>query len=363
MRRKEAAPFVCGSAATRRYRAAVTDPAAATAVAHFVLPHPVPAVEPHPTGHINDGWLVVAGPRRYLLQRLNQRVFPDADAVMENVVTVTTFLRERREPTLSLVPAQDGGFSWRDDAGSLWRVYDYVEGVTPLEVRSVADAALVGLAFGRFHRLLADLDPARLRVSMPGFHDPPRRLLAFEAAVAEDRDGRRSHASDAIRAVEDLRRVADAAHQLGVLPVRAAHNDAKGENVLVGGDGDRAPLVVDLDTVMPTSVLWDVGDMVRSSSGASEEAATVHFDLERYEALLEAFLSEAGGLLTTAEHAALPVAGVVATYEQAVRFLTDHLLGDVYFRVVQPGQNLARARNQLQLLREMITALGQDGRL
>jgi Ser/Thr protein kinase RdoA (MazF antagonist) len=324
------------------------------AAAAFDLAGSIVSVQPHPTGHINDAFLVSTDRRRYLLQRLNPAVFADPDAVMANVVAVTGHLRGKGEPTLTLVPAHDGLHSWRDEDGTTWRTYQYLEGSHPLDVRSPADAAVVGRAFGRFHRLLADLDPAELCISMPGFHDPARRLAQLESAAAADPFGRLRDVSELVdtlcgfpvdRSLEDL-------------PVRVAHNDAKAANLLVDEIGGRAPLVVDLDTVMPGSLLWDVGDMIRSGTGTPDEAtATVSFDLDRYNALVDAWLAETHDLVTPEERDAVRKAGPVVTFEQAVRFLTDHLQGDVYFRVSRPGENLDRAGNQADLLRSMVAAL------
>jgi N-acetylhexosamine 1-kinase len=316
------------------------------------------SVQPHPTGHINDAYLVSTDRRRYLLQRLNPSVFGDPDAVMTNIVTVTTHLRSKGEPTLTIVPARDGRPSWRDDADATWRMYQYLEAAHALDVRSPADAAVVGCAFGRMHRLLADLDPARLQISLPGFHDPRRRVAQLEAAVESDPHDRLRDASGEVEALRTLGDVLDPDSVLTDLPTRVAHNDAKAANLLVDEIGGRQPLVVDLDTVMPGSVLWDMGDMIRSSTGTPEEAAaTVAFDVDRYHALVDAWLAEIGDVLTQDERDAVPRSGLVATFEQAVRFLADHILGDVYFRVSRPGENLERARNQLDLLRSMMSTL------
>lgn len=320
------------------------------AAAAFELRGSVISVQPHPTGHINDAYLVTTDRRRYLLQRLNPSVFADPDAVVANVVAVTAYLRSKAEPTLTIVPARDGTFRWRDHDGTSWRTYEYLEASHPLEVHCPDDAAVVGRAFGRFHRLLAEFDPASLRVSLPGFHDPRRRLAQLERAVATDPCDRLADASELV----DTLRAVPIDTSLEDLPVRAAHNDAKAANLLVDDIGGRLPLVVDLDTVMPGSLLWDVGDMVRSSTGTSDEStANVAFDVARFQALVSAWLAEVGHLLSDAEHRAIPRAGLVVTLEQAARFLTDHLLGDVYFRVSRPGENLERARNQVQLLHSM----------
>jgi Ser/Thr protein kinase RdoA (MazF antagonist) len=231
----------------------------------------------------------------------------------------------------------------------------YLDGVGPFAVGSPDDAAVVGGAYGRFHRLLSDLDPARLRVSLPAFHDPARRMAQLEAAVEEDPHHRLQEVSAVVDSLRTMRTVIAADSALAGLPVHAVHYDAKAANLLVGEQGI---VVVDLDTVMPGSVLWDVGDMVRSSTGtAAEDADDVSFDRERYTALIDAWLAEVGDLLTEDERAAVPKAGPTVTFEQAVRFLTDHLQGDVYFRVTRPEENLDRARNQLDLVRSMVAAL------
>jgi N-acetylhexosamine 1-kinase len=327
------------------------------AAGEFDVAGPVLSVEPHPTGHINDGYLVATDRRRYLLQRLNPAVFTDPDAVMANVVAVTDHLHGKNEPTLTLVPTRSGNASWRDNSGAAWRTYHYLEGAHPLDVQTADDARVVGRAFGRFHRLIADLDPTTLRVSMPCFHNPGRRADQLALAIETDPQGRLDAARTLVDAVWQLRGdVSETA--LDGLPVRVAHNDAKAANLLVDDIGGREPLVVDLDTVMPASVLWDVGDMIRSSTGTADEAArTVRFDVDRYRALIDGWKAEVNGLLGSEELDAVPRAGVVVTFEQAARFLADHLLGDVYFRVTRPGQNLARAENQVKLLRSMMSVL------
>jgi Ser/Thr protein kinase RdoA (MazF antagonist) len=329
------------------------------AAAAFDVAGSIVSVEPHPTGHINDAFLVSTDNRRYLLQRLNPSVFTDPDAVMANIVTVTTHLRSKGEPTLTIVAERGGRPSWRDDAGDVWRMYQYLEGAHPLDVRSPGDAAVVGRAFGRMHRLLVDLDPARLRISLPRFHDPARRLGQMEAAVESDPHDRLRNACGEVNALRTLGALLDADSMLAGLPTRVAHNDAKAVNLLVEEIGGREPLVVDLDTVMPGSVLWDVGDMIRSSTGTPDESsATVAFDIDRYHALVDAWLSEMGEVVTQDERDAVPRSGLAVTLEQAARFIADHILGDVYFRVSRPGENLERARNQLDLLRSMMATLG-----
>jgi Ser/Thr protein kinase RdoA (MazF antagonist) len=331
---------------------------AGEAAAAFDVAGSVVSVAPHPSGHINDGYLVVTDRGRYLLQRLNPSVFAGPDAVMANVAAVTGHLRAKGEPTLTLVDSRRGGPSWHDDTGALWRMYTYIGGAHPLAVGTADDAALVGRTFGHFHRLLDDLDPGSLRVSLPGFHDPARRVAQLESALGDDQHGRSAEAGPLVDELLHLRGLAAEGEALRRLPARVAHNDAKAANLLVDDCGENPPVVVDLDTVMAGSVLWDVGDMVRSSTGTADEAtAGVRFDGERYEALVDAWLGEVAELLTPGERAAVPLAGPVVTFEQAVRFLTDHLRGDVYFRVRFAGENFNRARNQFELLRSMMSIL------
>jgi Ser/Thr protein kinase RdoA (MazF antagonist) len=331
---------------------------AGEAAAAFDVAGSVVSVTPHPSGHINDGYLVVTARGRYLLQRLNPSVFADPDAVMANVVAVTDHLRAKGEPTLTLVDSRSGGPGWHDDTGALWRMYTYIDDAQPLAVETANDAALVGRTFGHFHRVLDDLGRDSLRVSLPGFHDPARRVTQLESARDDDRHGRSAEARPLVDELLHLRGLAAQGEALRRLPARVAHNDAKAANLLVDDCDKDPPVVVDLDTVMAGSVLWDVGDMVRSSTGTADESAVgVRFDVARYEALVDAWLTEMTDLLTPDERAAVPLAGPVVTFEQAVRFVTDHLRGDVYFRVGFAGENLNRARNQFELLRSMLSIL------
>ena len=219
-----------------------------SAAAAFAIAGAVGSVELHPTGHINDAYLVATERERYLLQRLNPAVFADPDAVMANVVAVTDHLRAKGEPTLALVDTVNGASCWRDGNGAVWRMYRYIEDAHPLAVQTAADAALLGRTFGRFHRLLADLDPAHLRESLPGFHAPARRVAQLTSAVDADEHGRLGDARDLVDELLTLRTAIGVDEALAGLPSRVAHNDAKAANLLVDRCGTKAPTVVDLDT-------------------------------------------------------------------------------------------------------------------
>jgi Ser/Thr protein kinase RdoA (MazF antagonist) len=218
-----------------------------------------------------------------------------------------------------------------------------------------ADAEVVARAFGAFDRRLAALPADALVEVIHHFHDPPHRLARLEAVVAEDPCGRARAARSLIDGIRDLAWLATA---LPTLPRRAAHHDAKADNVLVDGSG-RVVAIVDLDTVMPGSPLWDAGDLVRSLAGTAAEHDADHMEADAGLArrVLDAFAAGSGDLLDDVERGALRVVGPVVAWEQSVRFLTDHLAGDVYFRTDGPGHNADRASAQLRLTRSLVSTL------
>jgi hypothetical protein len=346
----------------------VPDPGRAAPL--FALPGAPASIAPYGNGHINDTFLVTCGtpPQRFVLQRINTHVFKDPLAVMSNISAVTHHLRERllregdADPdsrVLSLVPARDGREYAIDALGDFWRTFQYIEGVT-LEASGGPDAAReAARAFGRFQQLLSDYSGPRLLETIPRFHDTPNRLANFEAALRADRCGRAAGARvevDALLSRAPLARgLADLAAE-GGLPERVVHNDTKINNVRFAESGE-AVCVIDLDTVMPGLALHDFGDMIRSAAMTALEdernLSRVTADPEIVSALAEGYLSEAGAFLTADEKRALLLSGHVIVYQQALRFLTDHLEGDSYFRVHREGHNLDRSRTQLRLLESL----------
>lgn len=345
--------------------------------AEFAVPGTLEDVQPFAGGHINESYLVRyrrgTDERRYLLQRLNPDVFPDPAAVMDNVARVIAHLRAGLERagrgdldrrTLRLVPARAGTAWVRDRAGAAWRLYHFIEGTDAQEpVRSAAAAGAAGAAYGEFHRLLADLPAPRLHETIPRFHDTPRRVAAFEAAVAADaarRAGAAAAEIAAVRAGADVAPVLTDAHAAGRVPERVVHNDAKLANLLFDRTTGEALCVVDLDTVMPGLLLFDFGDMARSiATRAAEDEpnpARVHLDETLFAALAAGYVGAVGDILTAAERELLVPAAEVIVFEQAMRFLTDHLAGDVYYRTERPNHNLDRARTQLKLFQDLRAA-------
>ena len=328
-----------------------------------------------PGGLIHRSWLVEAGGVRFVLQRLNRGVFRDLDAVMSNIAIVTRHVAARLEAngdgdaerrSLTLVEVKGGGEWVEDEAGDAWRCTLYVEGsASRLTADSHDDAYEAGRAFGEFTHLMADLRTP-LAVTIPGFHDTAARLTTLRSAVAADRARRVAGVAPELEVFSEHTSLAHILPELlasNALPLRVAHNDAKIANVLFDAASGRAWGVLDLDTVMPGTALHDVGDLIRSSVGsAAEDEADARRMTVRpamFRKLVQGYLNGAGPVFTAAERALIVTAGRVITYEQAVRFLTDHLAGDVYYPIGRPGHNLDRARAQLALFLDL-TARGDE---
>jgi hypothetical protein len=338
----------------------------------FQLPGDFLGAERYGTGHINHTYRVTtdqAGrPVRYLLQRLNTGIFKEPRNLMANIVEVTGHIRARleaREPgpssrkVLTLVPALDTGEAFLEDpATGFWRCYLFIEGARTYDlIERPPQAFEAAKAFGAFQSLLMDYRGPRLFETIPDFHHTPGRLRALEAAAAQDPLGR---AGDCRAELDSALERAALAQRLtllqdsGAVPPRITHNDTKLNNVMLDDETGAGICVIDLDTVMPGLSLCDFGDMVRTACNPLAEDAADSAGLEAradmFEALARGYLEGTGGTLLAVEKEHLVVAGQVLTYECGIRFLTDYLLGDTYFRTHRPGQNLDRARNQFALL-------------
>lgn len=319
-------------------------------------------------GHINDSFLVAgrgpAGPGRFLLQRLNPQVFPDGAPVIANAARVAAHLAAVagagwRVPVP--LPADDGVPGTRDADGAWWRVFPWLEGVRAIErVGSGAEAFAIGRAFGRFHAMLADFPGPPLAETLPGFHDTPARLAAFDRAVAAADPDRLAGARPELAFVAAHRGWAELL-TVSNLPVRVVHNDAKAGNVLLDAATGEPVAVIDLDTVMMGTLLHDVGDLIRScASTAAEDAGSgepVEVHPEHFRGLAAGFATGLAPVrLVAAERRGFVTAGLVITFEQGLRFLADHLGGDRYYRISRAGQNLDRARVQFRLAAALATA-------
>lgn len=348
-------------------------------LSRFTLSGEFVSFEPIGCGHINDTLCVTLkeqnGEVRYILQRINTHVFTKPAELMENVANVTSYLaRILRENgadpargTLTVFPTKDGKLFYRTDAGDCWRVYNYVENTYTLQaIRDPQDFRKSGEAFGNFQKLLADYPSDTLYETIPHFHDTAARFENFKKALRADAVGRAHTVQPEIDFV--LQREADT-HvlvdllQKGELPLRVTHNDTKLNNILFDNDTKEGICVVDLDTVMPGLSLYDFGDSIRfgASTAAEDEQdlSKVHFSMELFRAYTRGYLGAAGDSLTTTEIAYLPFSTKLMTLECGMRFLTDYLEGDGYFRISYPEHNLVRCRTQFALVAEMEAQMPQ----
>jgi hypothetical protein len=330
--------------------------------------------EPFGSGHINSTyrsrWNQAGSRVRYTHQRINEKVFVRPDEVMENIERVTRHIAEKleREGTpgrsrrvLSVVPSRDGKPWVRDAEGGWWRSYLFIEGTHSLEVaRSPAEARFLGKSVGLFQKQLADLGEPRLHETIPDFHNMEKRYARFYNAVSKDVCARVKDVGPEIafmRENEARGAILIRALKDGSIPERICHNDTKMNNILIDDEDNEARCVVDLDTVMPGTSLFDVGDLIRTVTTRAEEdereLSRVEFDCGLFGALIGGYLSEASEFLLPQEKALVAESGRNITQIMGLRFLTDYLEGDHYYQTARPGHNLDRCRNQIALIKSM----------
>ena len=323
------------------------------------------------SGHINSTYTGVFersnGTRqRYIFQSINRNVFKDPYGVMENVERVTRHIndkvmRNKKDlggQTLSLFPARSGESWVEDDQGGVWRCYNFIEGcVTYDVVENTRQAHQAARAFGSFQELVSDLDAGVIRETIPDFHHTRKRFQRLMEVAEADPLGRLAgvlREVDFIRAREGMTGVLLDEQAAGRIPLRVTHNDTKINNVMIDSESDEAVCVIDLDTVMPGLALYDFGDLVRSATSPAAEderdLSKVAMRMPLFEALVEGYLEAANDFLNDTEAGYLVLAGKLMTLEVGIRFLTDHLEGDVYFKTHRPDHNLDRCRTQLRLV-------------
>lgn len=329
--------------------------------------------ERYGSGHINDTFLVISEDagvfRKFILQRINHDIFNDPPGLMKNIVRVTAYLRKKileqggdpERETLNVVPARDGLDYYRDSIGSFWRVYLFIDdAVSYDQVEQPEDFYESGKAFGNFQGLLADFPAQDLMETIKDFHNTPVRIENFEKAVSADICGRvrlvepeiafiRERAKELGRAMEMLR--------CDMLPLRVTHNDTKLNNIMIDKRSRRGICVIDLDTIMPGLSIHDFGDAIRFGANTAledeQDLSRVSLSLPLFETYTKGFLEGTGGRLTEPEVRMLPMGAKIMTMECGIRFLTDYLEGDVYFKIHKEHHNLDRARNQLALTKDM----------
>lgn len=326
---------------------------------------------PYGSGHINDTfaiWLDQAGIRiRYILQRLAHNVFKQPIPLMENVQRVTSHalkrLLEDKCPeayrrTLTIIPAKDGKPYALDEAGNCWRIYPFIERARTYDtIETTKQCIEAAKAFGEFQKLTADMPGKPLFETIPNFHNTTARLNALKDAIKADPLGRvqdvqreidwyMARESDCHIVVNDLRS--------GALPLRCTHNDTKLNNVMLDDVTGEGVCVIDLDTTMPGSAVYDFGDMIRTATSPATEdekdLSLVTMRMFMFEALVQGYLSSASSFLTPREKDLLPFSGILLTMECGIRFLTDYISGDVYFKIKRPEHNMDRCRTQMALV-------------
>ena len=339
----------------------------------FAGPDSRPECEPFGNGHINDTYRVTlrGEPQEsaFILQKINARVFVRPDQVMENVLSVTDWIRRRLEErgedaargALTVIRTTDGQPYYRDSRGEYWRAYEFIRGAVCYE-QAVSEEIFYqsAVAFGNFQYLLSEYPAQELYETIPDFHNTPARYRQFLDALEKDAAGRLSGAAPEAAFLQDRAYLADRltkAAARGLLPLRVTHNDTKLNNVMIDQTTGKGLCVIDLDTVMPGLSVTDFGDAIRFGASTAAEDETdlekVHFDRHLYDVYRQGFVEGCRGALTEAELTMLPDGAMVITYEQALRFLTDYLNGDVYYKTARPSHNLDRARTQIRLLAEM----------
>ena len=329
-------------------------------VSHFDVSGDVLSIEPYGSGHINTTFMVVTTEKRYILQRMNTSIFPDTFHLMRNIELVTAFLAERGQEILHVVPTHDGHTYYVHD-GEPYRIYDFIENSISYNLvthPSVFEAA--GYAFGQFQNELSHFDASQLTETIKNFHNTPVRIEQLRAAIEADPVGRAEGVSEEIdffmSRADKYSLVVDELTS-GELPLRVTHNDTKLNNILFDETTHKTRAMIDLDTIMPGSMLYDFGDSLRFGASTAledeKDVSLVHFSLELFEAFARGFIAAQRETITQREADLLAFSGQLMTAECGMRFLADYIAGDTYFATKYDDHNLVRAHTQIKLVQEM----------
>lgn len=325
----------------------------------FNLQGKVINIEPYGEGHINLTLLVTTDEKRYIMQKMNTRVFNDPINLMKSICAVTEHLKARGIETLQVIPTKNGQPFLQ--GGECYRVYDFIENTVTYQ--TVTDKEVFknsGKAFGEFQNYLSEFDASMLTETIKDFHNTPKRYENFEKALKENVCDRAKECAKEIEFVLERRDTLDKVVKGladGSIPLRVTHNDTKLNNILMDAETGEARAVIDLDTIMPGSMLYDFGDSIRfgASTAAEDEKdlTKVHFDIELFKAYAKGYCEAVKDSITEAEKKLLGYGAYLMTIECGMRFLTDYLSGDTYFATKYAEHNLVRCRTQFALAKEM----------
>lgn len=337
-------------------------------VSQFVDDKEIPVIKPLGKGHINDSYRVVTTAKEYVLQRINHHIFHNVEQLQQNIFRVTNHIRKKLEGNgvadidrrvLTLVPTLDGALCHRDSNGNYWRLMDFISDSSSYDEINPQLAFRAGQAFGEFQQMLADLPGEPLYETIPNFHNMETRLQTFHESVKTNKAGRLDGVAGLVKEIEARAEEmckAERMHREGILPKRTNHCDTKVNNILFDRN-DEVLCVVDLDTVMPGYVLSDFGDFIRTgaNTGAEDDRnlENVSVDLAIFEGYARGYLQNAASFLTDVEIDNLAFGAKLLTYMQTVRFLSDYLDGDTYYKIASPDHNLVRTKAQFKLLQSL----------
>lgn len=340
--------------------------------ANFCFPAKPNRMVPYGNGHINDTFLLTfedPAQTPMILQRMNNEIFTRPVELMENIMNVTTYLRkiivenggDPDRETLTVIPSKDGKPYYLDNSGCYWRTYLMITDATSYDqVEKPEDFYESAVSFGHFQKMLADFPAETLHETIRGFHDTAARFEVFKEAVAKDVVDRAKDVQEEIQFVlerEEFTKIFGSLLAAGEIPLRVTHNDTKLNNIMIDNKTRKGICVIDLDTVMPGLAMNDFGDSIRfgASTAAEDEIDLdkVSCSMELFELYVKGYLEGCGGRLTEKEIELLPTGAKMMTFECGMRFLTDYLEGDHYFKTHRPGHNLDRCRTQFKLVRDM----------
>ncbi|MBK0383642.1 aminoglycoside phosphotransferase family protein [Pedobacter sp. SD-b] len=339
----------------------------------FAIEGDVLTTKPFGSGHINDTFFIQNIDKScpdYLLQRINHHIFKDVEGVVVNISRVSAHLGAKLngefktdksfEQVLTLIPTTEGVLFLEDDDGNFWRMYQFIKDSISYDlITSSKQAYEGGEAFGRFQRMLADMDPNLLKETLKDFHNIKFRLANFYNAVTENCAGRVNEVNEELALIEQHKDFMCSLYEMGekgLLPKRITHNDTKFNNILFDKN-DKVICIIDLDTVMPGYVAYDFGDAIRTLANTAEEDEAnlnkIDVNISLFKAYTEGYLKEALVFLTDDEIKSLYLAVFLFPFMQAIRFLTDYLQGDTYYKIAYPSHNLVRTKAQFQLFKKL----------